>query len=259
MPGRRWVGILRWLPGTLLLVGLALLALRHVEWERFSEIVQRSKPAWLLAAVLLQLGTYVAAAATLQRGIKASGVSRSLVGLVPLGLAKLFVDQVVPTGGLGGTVLVVRALERRGVTRGVATAAVVVNTLAFYASYAIAVVWALAVLWFRHGISRAIAILCTLFAIYAVAMPVLILYIVYGGAIGGSPRSPGSRRPFTRWRRLPAPRCGTRCSSSNRSRSSSGSSFSTPGRSRSSSGRSAFPPTSTSCSRASCSPRSRPP
>jgi uncharacterized protein (TIRG00374 family) len=184
MPGRRWVGILRWLPGTLLLVGLALLALRHVEWERFSEIVQRSKPAWLLAAVLLQLGTYVAAAATLQRGIKASGVSRSLVGLVPLGLAKLFVDQVVPTGGLGGTVLVVRALERRGVTRGVATAAVVVNTLAFYASYAIAVVWALAVLWFRHGISRAIAILCTLFAIYAVAMPVLILYIVYGGRRG---------------------------------------------------------------------------
>jgi uncharacterized protein (TIRG00374 family) len=184
MPGRRWVGILRWLPGTLLLVGLAVLALRHVEWERFSEIVQRSKPAWLLAAVLLQLGTYVAAAGTLQRGIKASGVSRSLVGLVPLGLAKLFVDQVVPTGGLGGTVLVVRALERRGVTRGVATAAVVVNTLAFYASYAIAVVWALAVLWFRHGISRAIAILCTLFAIYAVAMPVLILYIVYGGRRG---------------------------------------------------------------------------
>ncbi len=184
MPARRWVSFLRWLPGTLLLVCLAVVALRHVEWDRFSEIVQRAQPAWLGAAVLLQLCTYLAAAGTLQRGIKASGVSRSLVGLVPLGLAKLFVDQVVPTGGLGGTVLVVRALERRGVTRGVATAAVVVNTLAFYASYALAVAWTLGVLWLRHGISRAIAILVTVFAIYAVAMPVLILYIVYGGRRG---------------------------------------------------------------------------
>ena len=181
MPGRRWTSLLRWLPGTLLLVGLAVFALRQVEWVRFSEIMQRAEPLWLLAAVVLQLATYLFAAATLQRGVKASGVSKSLMGMVGMGFAKLFVDQVVPTGGLGGTVLVVRALERRGVARGVATAAVVVNTLAFYASYAVAVIWALVVLWMRHGISRTILLLVTLFAIYAVAMPVLILWIVYGG------------------------------------------------------------------------------
>ncbi|HYJ32414.1 MAG TPA: lysylphosphatidylglycerol synthase transmembrane domain-containing protein [Candidatus Binatia bacterium] len=181
MPRRRLTSLLRWLPGTAILAGLAVFALRKVEWAHFSEIVQRAEPAWLVAAVLMQLGTYLCAAATLQRGIKASGVSRNLFGLVPLGLAKLFVDQVVPTGGLGGTVLVVRALERRGVKRGVATAAVVVNTLAFYASYAVAVGGTLAVLWLRHGISRAILVLLTLFGVYAVAMPVLILWIVYGG------------------------------------------------------------------------------
>jgi glycosyltransferase 2 family protein len=188
MPGRRLTSLLRWLPGTALLAGLAVFALRRVEWARFSDIVQHAQPAWLIAAVLMQLGTYLCAAATLQRGIKASGVSRNLFKLVPLGLAKLFVDQVVPTGGLGGTVLVVRALERRGVNRGVATAAVVVNTLAFYASYAIAVGGALVILWLRHGISRAILVLLTLFAVYAVAMPVLILWIVYGG-----------RRSMPRW------------------------------------------------------------
>jgi uncharacterized protein (TIRG00374 family) len=193
MPGRRWTALLRWLPGTALLAGLAIVALRQVEWARFSEILSRAEPAWILVAILLQIGTYVCAAATLQRGIKASGVSRSLLGLVPLGLAKLFVDQVVPTGGLGGTLLVVRALERRAVARGVATAAVVVNTLAFYASYALAVGGALAVLWLRHGISRTILILVTLFGIYAVAMPVLILWIVYGG-----------RRAHPRWlQRIP--------------------------------------------------------
>jgi len=194
MPGRRLITVLRWLPGTALLAGLAVFALRNVEWARFSEIVQRAEPAWLLAAVVMQIGTYLCAAATLQRGIKASGVSRNLFRLVPLGLAKLFVDQVVPTGGLGGTVLVVRALERRGISRGVATAAVVVNTLAFYASYAIAVGGALAYLWLRHGVSRAILVLLTAFAIYAIAMPVLILWIVYGG-----------RRTHPKWlKRIPA-------------------------------------------------------
>src|SRR5262245_29573043 len=54
MPARRWIAFLRWLPGTLLLVGLAVVALRHVEWERFSEIVQHAEPAWLVGAVLLQ-------------------------------------------------------------------------------------------------------------------------------------------------------------------------------------------------------------
>ena len=181
MPRGRLSLLLRWLPGTVILAVLAVVALRNVEWERFTTIIQRAEPAWLLVAVVLQAGTYLCAAATLQRGVKASGVRKSLMGLVPLGLAKLFVDQVVPTGGLGGTVLVVRAMERRGVSRGVATAAVVVNLLAFYASYAIAVAGALAVLWLRHGVSRAILILLTVFAIYATAMPVLILWIVYGG------------------------------------------------------------------------------
>lgn len=172
---------LRWLPGTLILAALFWLALRDVEWRRFSDIVRRSEPAWLLVATVLQLGTYLCAAGVLHRGIAASDVRRPILSLVPMGLAKLFIDQVVPTGGLGGTLLVVRALERRAVPRGVATAAVVVNMLAFYAAYAIAVLAALGFLWIGHTFHPWISILVTLFAIYATAMPVLILWLVYGG------------------------------------------------------------------------------
>ncbi|HEX7076852.1 MAG TPA: lysylphosphatidylglycerol synthase transmembrane domain-containing protein [Candidatus Eisenbacteria bacterium] len=171
----------RWLPGTLILVALLVFGLRNVAWRHFSEILQRAEPSWILAAVVLQLGTYLCAAGVLHRGIAASGVRRSLLSLVPLGLAKLFIDQVVPTGGLGGTLLVVRALERRTVPRGVATAAVVVNMLSFYAAYAIAVAATLGVLWLGHKFHPAILVLLTLFAFYATAMPVLILWIVYGG------------------------------------------------------------------------------
>jgi len=176
-PAPRW----RWIGGTLLLVALLVLALRHVEWARFAEIAENAEPAWLLAAVLLQLATYVFAAGALHRGIAASGIHRPLRGLIPLGVAKLFVDQVVPTAGLGGTLLVVRALERRGISRGVATAAVVVNLLTFYAAYAIAVGATLLALWLRRSLHPAVLVLLTAFAVYAIAMPVLILWIVYGG------------------------------------------------------------------------------
>jgi uncharacterized protein (TIRG00374 family) len=175
--GSRW----RWIAGTLLLAALFVVALRHVEWRRFADIARNAEPAWLLGAVLVQLTTYVFAAGVLHRGIAASGVNRPLRGLIPLGVAKLFVDQVVPTAGLGGTLLVVRARERRGVSRGVATAAVVVNLLAFYAAYALAVGATLLALWFLHSLHPAVLVLVTVFAGYAIAVPVLILWIVYGG------------------------------------------------------------------------------
>lgn len=175
--GSRW----RWIVGALLLAALLVVALRHVEWRRFAEIAQDAEPAWLLAGILVQLTTYVFAAGVLHRGIAASGIHRSLRGLIPLGVAKLFVDQVVPTAGLGGTLLVVRALERRGVSRGVATAAVVVNLLTFYAAYALAVGATLVALWLHRSLHPAILVLVTVFAGYATAVPVLILWIVYGG------------------------------------------------------------------------------
>jgi uncharacterized protein (TIRG00374 family) len=171
----------RWAIGTLLLVALLVIALRHVEWERFAGIARKAAPAWLLAAALFQLATYVFAAGVLHRGIAASGIHRSIRGLIPLGVAKLFVDQVVPTAGLGGTLLVVRALERRGVSRGVATAAMVVNLLAFYAAYALAVGATLLALWLHRSLHPAVLVLVTVFAVYATAVPVLILWIVYGG------------------------------------------------------------------------------
>ncbi len=181
MPLPRIFKVLRWLPGTIVLALLAYWAFRAVEWDRFMDLLRNAEPAWLLVAAVLQIGTYVCAAGVLHRGIEASGARQSLRSLVPLGLAKLFIDQVVPTGGIGGSVLVVRALQRRGVSLGASTAAVVVSTLAFYLAYAAAVAGSLGILWLRKGhIHPAILILVTIFAIYATTIPIAILWLVYG-------------------------------------------------------------------------------
>jgi hypothetical protein len=55
-----------------------------------------------------------------------------LLDVVPLGLAKLFADQAVPAAGIGGTLLVIRGLARRGISSGLAMAVLRVGLVSFW-------------------------------------------------------------------------------------------------------------------------------
>jgi len=155
---------------------MGFLASRFVEWKRFPELFERARPAWLLAALALQALKYFVSAGALQRSMTAAGFPVPVPPLVPAIIAKLFTDQVTPASGIGGTLVVGKALRNRGLSRGDATAALVVNTLAFYAASATAALIAVAILWERRGFHPAITVVVSLFAIYAVGMPALILW-----------------------------------------------------------------------------------
>lgn len=170
---------LRWLPAILMLLLMGFLASRFVEWSRFPELLERARPAWLLAALGLQGLKYFISAGSLQRSMTAAGFPVPVRPLVPVILAKLFTDQVTPASGVGGTVLAGKALRNLGLSRGDATAALVVNTLAFYVANAITALIAIAILWERRGLHPAITVVVTLFAIYSVGMPALILYVYH--------------------------------------------------------------------------------
>src|SRR6185369_14130849 len=109
-----------------------------------ARLLQQARPEWLIAGVVAQLATYVCSSMIWFR--IAQRHSRQHVGFwsfVPLGFAKLFVDQVVPSAGIGGTLVVMRGLKRRGLSRPLATAAVLVDLVAFYVGQGLAVVAAL--------------------------------------------------------------------------------------------------------------------
>ena len=138
-PGR--FGRAAWASGLVLLLALVLVVSHVGEGPRLVELLLHAfaeHPFWLLAAIALQAGTYVCAAGVWQRALDASREPRRLRDLVPLGLAKLFADQALPSAGLSGTLLVVRALHGRGVPRGVAIGAMVTGLVSFYAAYGLA-------------------------------------------------------------------------------------------------------------------------
>jgi len=174
--------ILSWLPGILLLAGLVAVVNHAGEGQRFAEMLEQARPAWLLVGALLQAVTYVCAAAVWQRPLRKGRARCTVRSLVPVAIARLFVDQVVPTAGFGGRLLVVRSLRRRGVHVGLAVAAILVDLLTLYAAFAVAVIASLAIiLVFRGDLNHLVLVLAGLFAIFALAIPSTVLWFSRGG------------------------------------------------------------------------------
>jgi Mg2+-importing ATPase len=151
------------------LLGLVVAgALRRTDPQEFVRLAGNAEPWWLLVAVLLQAGTYLAQGAIWRSVCRRARFPLSLGGAYALSLAKLFVDQALPSGGVSGMVVVARSLEYRGMRRAAVMAGVVVVTASYYLTYASCLAIALLVLSVRGVATVALAVTALLFAAAAV-------------------------------------------------------------------------------------------
>ncbi len=170
-----------WFIGILLLAGV-IAAVTHIgEIEHFAKLTREAKPKWLLAALLLQFGTYVCTAAVWKRALHYVNIQQSFLSLVPLAFAKLFADQALPSGGASGIGFFTAALKRRGVPTELCMAIVLVSLVAYYVAYLIVALASLALLWFYHAIHIWILLLVGLFCLVAVAIPTATLLLQHWG------------------------------------------------------------------------------
>jgi uncharacterized protein (TIRG00374 family) len=171
-----------------LLLGALLVVVTH--WSEEQELVRllrESQPLWLLAAAALQLLTYVCAAGVWQRALSWGDGGPRLAALVPLGLAKLFTDQALPSIGMSGTLVVVRGLERRGVARTPAVAAMLTGLVAYYLAYFASTLATVAILWHRGELRLAILLPAALLCLYSAGVPVA-LFALRRGMVRRVPR-----------------------------------------------------------------------
>jgi uncharacterized protein (TIRG00374 family) len=167
----------QWLLAGVAVAGLVLAILHFGELERFVEMLKRAQPLWLLVAVALQAGTYVAVALGWGAVLEAAGSPRSLANLLPVALVKLFADQAIPGAGMGGNVVLVDRLMALGVPRGAAVAALLVSLVGYYAAYAVLAIAMLVVLW-SHGHATGLLVgVVTTFLLVALAIPALALWL----------------------------------------------------------------------------------
>jgi uncharacterized protein (TIRG00374 family) len=170
-----------WFLGIILLSGLIVSITHFGEIEHFVHLLRNSQPSWLIMAFLLQVATYFSVALVWQMALRQGGMKYSLLTLAPLGVAKLFSDQAMPSGGITGTAFFVSALKRRGVPTPLCMGAMLVSLVTYYAAYLLAAVASIILLRFYHATNPWIIFITSLFCLVAVAIPSGVLLLKHWG------------------------------------------------------------------------------
>ena len=170
MTQRRPVGWLPWLLGAAGVAAVVFVVLHAAEERAIVNLIHAARPAWLILALALQAGTYVAQAGVWRAVLQRVGVSVPFRLTCRLSLVKLFIDQAVPTMGASGAAIVARALIHNGVERTTVMSTVAVDAASFYIAYVINLAIALALLtWEGHATPLIVA--------------VAVLFLCYGSAL----------------------------------------------------------------------------
>ncbi len=182
--GRR---ALQWVPllcGVVLVVALVLLVVHRSEAREFADLLHHAVPVWLLVAALLQLGTYVMQAEAWWVFLREPGVPPIRGELLKLSVAKLFVDQTLPSASVSGAVLIANGLERLGIAQTTVMAAVVVETVAYYIGYSLSLLAAIGLMLAGRRVSVPILIASAI----VVVMTLLLVFVMRHMAGGKPPR-----------------------------------------------------------------------
>jgi Mg2+-importing ATPase len=144
---RRWFS---WLLGIAILAGVVIIASHFSEEQAFVQLIREAQPSWLAIALVMQAATYLAQGEIWRLVGRTAGSPLPLPFVYKLALAKLFVDQALPSAGVSGTVVAAQVLERGAFPRAAVLAGVVVNTTSFFIAYVAALAGALIILIRSH-------------------------------------------------------------------------------------------------------------
>jgi uncharacterized protein (TIRG00374 family) len=175
--GSKWRNWRRWFLVLLIVGAIVVAALHWGDVKKFAELTAKAEPVWLAGALALQVSTYVSLSAQWWLVLRRAGSGKSMLSLLPLTITKLFADQVVPTAGVSGNVLLVDRLKTIGVPREQAVAAIILAIIAYYLSYAVGTVIAVAMLALRGKLSLLLVGVAALLLAVATAIPAVILWL----------------------------------------------------------------------------------
>ena len=159
-----------WILGAALLGTVVAAGLHLSEGQAFLDITRHARPSWVWLALICQVGTYVAQGDVWHAVARAARVRLPRVTAFELSLAKLFIDQSIPSAGVSSSVLIASALDRREVPRGAAMATVAINLASYHAAYVVGLGAAMAIAIASGQANALVVSLATMFIIFSVAL-----------------------------------------------------------------------------------------
>ena len=174
MASARWRS---WFLAVLIAAGLFAVVAHWGEVRRFADLLREAEPGWILLALALQLTTYASVARGWSAVLRKACAPRPIRPLMRIALTKLFADQVLPSAGMGGNVLLVDQLRTLGVPKGTAVATLLLSMIGFYVAYAFFALVMLILLWLHDRATPLMAGTVTIFLLVALAIPSLALWL----------------------------------------------------------------------------------
>jgi uncharacterized protein (TIRG00374 family) len=177
-----------WLFGLAVLGAVVLAAAHFSEGRQLVEHARHVQPRWILVAALLQAATYLGQGQIWRMVTRAGNVPVGMATAYRLSIARLFIDQALPSAGLSGTVVMVKSLEQQGIPLPVVMAGVAIDTASCYATYVVGLLAALAVSLAQHQATRLVLLVAVPFVPFALALTVGFV------RLAGRPAGPLARR-----------------------------------------------------------------
>jgi uncharacterized protein (TIRG00374 family) len=183
----------QWALGIAAIAAVIVAATRGGEAREFARLLRGMRPAWIFAAVALQAATYACDASIWLQVLSCAGSPQPFRRMFRLSIAKVFTSQALPSGGVSGDVVVVRALAKYGVPLDASMTALVIGLFGFYAAFAVCALSAAIVFYASGAGSGAVRAIVLPFSLVMVALPALLAWLVRS--------SHAARR--SRWSRIP--------------------------------------------------------
>ncbi len=171
-----------WIFG-IVIFGTVIGIVRHLgEGQHFISIVLGINPLWLILAYALEFLTYACNAEMWRATLKRSSTPVSFRRLFTLSIAKLFIDQAAPSGGLSGSIMVTESLAEKQVPKNTAIRALFVGLTGYYIAYVTLFAAALTYLIIFTTINRLIFWTAIVFGIIVLCFAAIIILFWTGKA-----------------------------------------------------------------------------
>lgn len=162
-----------------MLVGLVvLISFNVVKIEKIFEILKAVKPVWILVIVTLQILTYISLSRLWLSVANKGGFRIPAKSLARLAIEKFAVDQLVPTAGVAGNLVVVRVMKKLGVPQPIAIEALALDMMAYYGSFALLGIALMLLLWIHYSTLFIVPVLLGCFSAVMVLLVLIIWKIV---------------------------------------------------------------------------------
>lgn len=151
---------------------------RFSEINQFISLLARVKPQWLIFAAILQIVAYFCAAIVWHLVLKPAGYNLKFKVLIRFSIEKLSINQLIPTGGVAGNVVVLKAMQHLGLPTWLATEALLIDIVTHYLVNGLVAIIAIIFLCYHNLINTVFLTIALLLGIIIIFIPAVLFFFL---------------------------------------------------------------------------------